>query len=707
MTYSVRGRRVSSRGYSLKRIHISYAAVLMAVMGMAPLYATVAIQSMTPSVASPQPLGMIVTWTVKATDSNSNDLTFQFNVTSPEGQLTMVKDFNVGTLSDGVWTAQKFVWTTIAGEGTYNVQVIAKDFVSGETATKSTSFRLESHASAGAASVHKSGNAQVALFSAPSCASGSDMRVAFYTGTNTPNYTSWVPCHPPVSMNFYVAGMLPSTTYSMYSQTVTSGKVTNGTTLSFTTGALPSRLPGGFFPSFTVNTKGSADDPNPMLLWSFTKLIVPLATDLNGNIMWYYGNGSGALLTRPVPGGTMLTIENGLSWNSSNKTQQLLREIDLAGNTVRETNTGVISNQLVAMGVTDATPCGQITKPLKVGDACLDDFHHDAIRYTIGGHQYTAFMAHVEKLFPPGTQGNKGTANVDVLSEMVIVLNSSWQVVWYYDSFEQLDINRAAPLHEICSAGSSDCPTNLFLSTTAANDWTHANTVDYVAASSAQNPDSGDFLVNLRDQDQVIKIKYNNGAGSCAPAPAPSCIAWYMGPPDNLPPSNFTFQNITNDPWPWFSHPHDVTYADSGAQITMDGLGGSMTGPLLTIFDNGNTRYSAPPLGLGSNCAGPPDDCNSRGMALFVDETNMTVTPVLLQDLGVKATALGGAQLLMNTTPYNFFFGTGLNPSVPAEAIEIASTPGAITGTVIVNLQASDYSYRGWQMPNLYTLPPL
>jgi hypothetical protein len=693
----------------LKRIHIFHAAGLLATLGMAPLYATVAIQTITPSVNPPQPLGTTVTWTVKATDSKPNNLTFQFNVTPPNGQPAMVKDFNIGALTGGTWTSQPFVWTTIAGEGTYTIQAIAKDFISGETNTKTASFRLTTRVSTGVATVHKSGNALLALFSAPSCAAGSTMRVAFYTGSNPPNYTTWAYCNPPVSMNFYVAGMLPSTTYSMYSQTATNGNITNGATLSFTTSPLPATLPRGYFPTFTVNTPAPVNDPNPMLLWSFTKLIVPVATDLSGNIMWYYANGAGTLLTRLVANGTMLTIQNGSSWDSSNTIQQLLREIDLAGNVIHETNTGVVASQLVAMGAKDATPCGQIAKPAKVGDACLNDFHHDAIRYLINGQQYTAFMAHVEKLFPAGTQGHKGSGPVDVLSEMVIVLNSNWQVVWYYSSFDQLDIQRAAPLGEVCSGGSSDCPTDLYLAKVA-NDWTHANTVDYVAASASQNPDSGNFLVSVRDQDQVIKINYNNGAGSCAPPPAASCIGWYMGPPDGLavPPNSFTIDNSTGDPWPWFSHQHDVTYANSGKQVTIaNGPTGPITGPLLTIFDNGNTRYSAAPLGLGSNCAGPPNNCNSRGMALIVDEASMKVTPVLLQDLGVKTTALGSAELLSNTTPYNYSFGTGLNTTVPVANIEISPTPGAVTGTVILNVQGSAYAYRGWQMPNLYSPPVL
>jgi len=670
---------------------VLYAAGLLAALGIAPLGAAVTIVSLTPSVASPQPLGTTVTWTVKATDSSPDNVVFQFSA-GPSGTTpALVSDFNIGTLSAGTWTAQPFIWTTIAGEGNYIIQVIAKDFATGETAMKSAIFRLETRVSTGAAAVHRTNNPLVALFSSPSCAAGSTMRVAFFTGTATPNYTTWGHCNPPLSMNFYVAGMLPTTTYSMYAQTATGGAVTNGTTLSFTTGSLPARVPGGFFPTFTVKTAAPPTDPNPMLLWSFTKIIIPVATDLSGNIVWYYANGAGTLLTRPVGGGTMLTIQNGNSWDSSNKFQQMLREIDLAGNTLHETNTGVVANQLVALGAADATPCGQIAHP-QVGDGCLNDFHHEAIRLPNGS---TALMAHIEKLFPPGTQGSKGTEPVDVLSEMVIVLDTNWQVTWYYDAFNELDIARTAPLGETCSAGSSDCPTNLFLSTQC-NDWTHANTVDYVAAPSSQNPDSGNFLVSMRNQDQVISIKYNNGAGSCAPPPAASCIHWYLGPPDNLPVlrNSFSFNNITNDPWPWFSHQHDVTFVSSGIPFTIHGL----TGPLLTIFDNGNTRYSSTSLGLGSNCG--PSDCNSRGMALIMDDRNLSVTPVLLEDLGTPSTALGAAQLLSNG---DYFFQTGI-PST--QAIEIKPTT-SVLGSQVMNVGTVDYSYRGWQMPNLYNPPVL
>ena len=81
---------------------------------------------MAPSVASPQALGTTVTWSAKATDTNSNNLTFQFSVTAPSGTVTMVKDLTSASWPSGTWTSQPFVWTTIAGEGNYTIQVSPK-----------------------------------------------------------------------------------------------------------------------------------------------------------------------------------------------------------------------------------------------------------------------------------------------------------------------------------------------------------------------------------------------------------------------------------------------------------------------------------------------------------------------------------------------------------------------------------------------------
>jgi hypothetical protein len=149
---------------------------------------------------------------------------------------------------------------------------------------------------------------------------------------------------------------------------------------------------------------------------------------------------------------------------------------------------------------------------------------------------------------------------------------------------------------------------------------------------------------------------------------------------------DFTFNNINNDPWPWFSHQHEVEIALNG------------DGPM-TLFDNGNTRITD----LGSSCG--PSDCDSRGTALTFDETTMQVTPVMSVDMGVYSRALGSAQILDNN---NYFFCTGYVPVTAttdvSQLIEILPTAGTTTGTQVLNFQGPG-SYRAWRMTSMYTPP--
>src|SRR5580704_7917528 len=212
---------------------------LLAVLS-APAFATVTVVSFTPSHASPQPIGKSIKWTATATDTNAGPLTFRFNITPPNGASAMVKDFNVGTLSGGTWTAPSFVWVPTGIEGTYKVQVVIKDFVSGETSKKTVNFQVTAVATSTPVA-EKTANPLVALFSSPSCAAGSLFRVSFQeqTGSAPPSYTNWIGCHPPATMTVEVAGLYASKTYNMFAETKTNGKITNGPTVTFTSGALP------------------------------------------------------------------------------------------------------------------------------------------------------------------------------------------------------------------------------------------------------------------------------------------------------------------------------------------------------------------------------------------------------------------------------------------------------------------------------------
>ena len=136
----------------------------------APAHATVQISSVESSVASPQPIGTSVTYTVTATDTNPGPLTFQFNMAAPGQPLALVKDFNVGTFSSGAWTSQPFVWTPTGVEGVYQIQVVIKDFASGETASQTVQFQVNALVTGSTPVVVPTANPLVALFSAPSCA---------------------------------------------------------------------------------------------------------------------------------------------------------------------------------------------------------------------------------------------------------------------------------------------------------------------------------------------------------------------------------------------------------------------------------------------------------------------------------------------------------------------------------------------------------
>jgi arylsulfate sulfotransferase len=269
-----------------------------------------------------------------------------------------------------------------------------------------------------------------------------------------------------------------------------------------------------------------------------------------------------------------------------------------------------------------------------------------------------------------------------------VVLNQNWQAVWCFNTFQhdggcpqsgpcQLNINRPAVLGETCGVSQPGCPPMFLLGpgiAPLAKDWLHVNSLYYWPTDNFGGA-SGDIIWSSRNQDWIMKIDYNNGAGS-------GDILWRMGKD-----GDFTFNNIYNDSWPWFSHQHQPSIEDDGTGV-------------MSIFDDGNTRVS----GLGSPAC-EPSDCHSRGMALTFDESTMQVTPVLSADLGTFSTAMGSAQLLPDG---NYFFMSGwvvIHDNLSSYALEIAPTAGADSGTTVMNVEEGDGEYRAWQVTNLYNPP--
>ena len=81
---------------------------------------------------------------------------------------------------------------------------------------------------------------------------------------------------------------------------------------------------------------------------------MPFVTDLQGRVVWYFdvqhsGLGISSFGTQTFePGGTVLGF--GQDRYSVRNNQDVLREIDLAGNPVRETNLAALNAQLTALG---------------------------------------------------------------------------------------------------------------------------------------------------------------------------------------------------------------------------------------------------------------------------------------------------------------------------------------------------------------------
>lgn len=575
------------------------------------------------NLASPQLLGTPVVWKVKASDTNPGQLDYQFSYKPIAGSLQIVQDFSTLTI---------YTWAPSETEGTYQVQVVARNRSTLATVTKVSTFQLSSRVLGTSAVVSTVGNPLVALYSAPSCAAGSSIQVRFQrVASATSSVTSSKPCNTGFSSNFYVAGMRVNTSYNLRHEVTTGGSVVSSTNTLFTTGTPTVALPAV---TVQIPANGQTALGDDILLQTYLpgslkQPIFPVAVDVSGNLVWYYLSTNG-YVTRPLAGGTMLFLDTGPGSVNPSQQQQLLKEIDLAGNTIRETNAARITEQLVARG-----------------QEGVGAIHHEAIRIPNG---HTLIMTTVERIYTDGTQGSSVSNPVDIVGDQVIDLDQNFQVAWNWNSFNHLDVNRAAILGETCTNGQNGCP-HLLLANTG-NDWLHANTICYI-------PSDGNLLVSLRHQDWVVKIDYSNGSGS-------GNVLWRMGNAGD-------FSISSTDPHPWFSHQHDVEYELGGTQI-------------ISLFDNGNTRQASDPL------------AHSRGQVLNVNETQRTVTLNLNVDLGAFAFAFGSAQILYNGNAH-FLPGVIVNASGSNESQSIEVLP---SGTFNFEVQTAAAAYRSFRMPTLY-----
>jgi len=474
-----------------------------------PLGCAVSLQSSAPF---PQFVGERIVWTATAASCGAAPV-YQFSVAGPATVRAVVRDFSLDN---------SFAWAPMV-EGVYEVSVKVNDGFGGITATSAAvSQTVDPRVTGPDAVITPTPNPLVALYSAPACVQGA-MHVRFRPAGSPPD-TPWtrtntLPCVPGLSRNFVVAGMLSNTTYEMFH---VAGQNQVGSASLFTTGAPPATLS---LPGFPVpQGPGPGADLSRTLIYHNlasrpdANAVNLLATDLSAHLQWYYDPLASGLMaigqpgSAPLPDGTVL-----LGGRDSHRTLGLnvLREIDLAGNPMRETNIDAVNAQLHARGQQN-----------------IYGFHHEFRRLPNGN---IATLGWTRKTI------SVGGAVKQYAGDMLMVLDQNLQVVWTWDAFDHLDVTRGPTLGEICEG--APCPL------TGAVDWLHENAVSW-------SPKDKNLLISVRTQDWVIKIAYADGTGD-------GHVIWRLG-------KGGDFAVNSSDPDPWFSHQHYPSYLDDSTLLLFD-----------------------------------------------------------------------------------------------------------------------------------------
>ena len=446
---------------------------------------------------------------------------------------------------------------------------------------------------------------------------GSTAWVEFGTDTNYGRQTS--PSAP--TNNVYqtivvlVAGMKASTTYHMRAH-VQFGDGGNWVDQdrTFKTGALTAtglvppqivvtRPTSGLTPSPGVELIDCLNPTSPNLIQSFV-------TDLDGNIIWYYPGFTFPL--KPLLNGHFLV---NLSFD--------LREVDLAGNTIRDVNIDEVNQSLKALGRSYA----------------ITGFHHDFLVLPNG---HWIGLANIFKTFTD-LVGYPGETLV--ISDVLVDIDEAGNVVWAWSAFDHLDINRH--------------PLGLGLFNGGA-DWSHANGLAYTT--------DGNLLLSLRNQSWILKIDYENGAGS-------GDVLWRLGYE-----GDFTLAG--GDSRDWFYAQHDPSIISStGSQTT------------LSIWDNGNLRVQPD----GKTCgAGIP--CYSRPTLFQIDEDAKTAE-LLWQDKPGLFSVWGGSIETLNNGNVEFDL-TAAFTTATSRVMEVTQTDAPQTSWELDI--SGEYAYRAYRIPSLY-----
>jgi arylsulfate sulfotransferase len=305
-----------------------------------------------------------------------------------------------------------------------------------------------------------------------------------------------------------VAGMIGNTLYHMRARVT----LDNGTTY---TDADHTCITGTPPPTPTVQISAmNGGTPQPGIeIWNTvipSNVIQAYATDLQGNVIWsYLYQGSIVDLIQGIqllPNGDMLMLISYLSSTTVNGTLGLVndvREVDLAGNMVREISMDSLNQKLAASSLRDAD--GHVY--------ALKSFHHGVIALPNG---HWVMLAAYNKSYT-NLPGYPGTTSV--IGDAIVDLDANGNPDWVWNTFDHLDINRH--------------PMNF-------PDWTHSNDMVY-------SSDDHNLLLSIRHQNWIIKINFLDGTGS-------GNVMWRLGEG-----GDFKLVGGT-DPTDWFYAQHGLSF---------------------------------------------------------------------------------------------------------------------------------------------------
>jgi arylsulfate sulfotransferase len=469
-------------------------------------------------------------------------------------------------------------------------------------------------------------NPLVAQYSIASRCAGQAM-VEFGPDTSYGRSTAWYPVpsrHKWVTI--LVAGMRASTTYHMRSQVECPGNTVTSADSIFTTAALPASPT---FPSIQVSrpnaSLSSLESPGIELfdlIGPTSNEMQAFVTDRDGNPIWYYDVGQG---NYPFP---VKLLPNGhVILNIATPVTSILREVDLAGTTIREMDIVTLGQKMQAAGFNFVPGL----------------YHHDLLPLDNG---HLIVLVNFTRSFAD-LPGYPGTTKV--VGDGLIDLDSNWNPVWAWNSFDYLDVNRHL-------AGLPD--------------WTHSNAIVY-------SPLDGNLLLSIRQQSWVVKIGYNNGTGT-------GNVLWRLGYQGD-------FALVRgDDPSLWFSFQHFPSLvSQSGSQTT------------LAIWDNGNSRVTD---ASGTTCGslGAPA-CYSRATIFQFDESAM-VADLDWAEMPGYFGVWGGSINQLSNGNIEFDLNAFSNSPIPDVVSEVEEVTQTSSPEIIweMEIPAPMNAYRAYRIPSLY-----